>query len=144
MNSIFNKKIDAVVYDSKSAFPFEMKVYEDLKKERFSSFSSAIESITELKGKSNEEEKAYLKKLEKIENVLKEQEASIAKLEKDSEQNTKKAELIYSNYQLIKEIIDELKKAEKKYSWKEIKEKLKNHKIIKEVNSKDKTVILEL
>ena len=55
-----------------------------------------------------------------------------------------KGELIYQNYQLIKEILDELNKASKKYSWKEIKEKLKGHKVIKEVNEKERKVIIEV
>ena len=41
-------------------------------------------------------------------------------------------------------LIEEINKAAKKYSWKEIKEKLKGHKIIKEINPKDKTIVLEL
>ncbi len=52
--------------------------------------------------------------------------------------------MIYQNYNLIKEIIEEINKATKKYTWKEIKERLKGHKIVKEINPKDKTVVLEL
>ena len=55
-----------------------------------------------------------------------------------------KGELIYHKYNLIKEVLDEINKASKKYSWKEIKEKLKEHKIIKEVNEKERKIIIEL
>jgi hypothetical protein len=37
-----------------------------------------------------------------------------------------------------------MKKAMKKFSAKEIKLKLKDHKIIKELNAKDKSVLVEL
>ena len=37
-----------------------------------------------------------------------------------------------------------MKKAREKLSWKEIKEKLKGHKMVKEVNEKEGTVTIEL
>ena len=55
-----------------------------------------------------------------------------------------KGEIIYNKYNIIKEVLDELDKASKKYSWKEIKEKLKGHKIIKEINEKDRKVVVEV
>ena len=69
---------------------------------------------------------------------------TIRELRKEEHESRQKGELIYQNYQLIKEIIDELNKASKKHSWKEIKEKLKNHKTIKEVNEKERKVIVEI
>ena len=41
-------------------------------------------------------------------------------------------------------ILKELKKATQKYTWKEIEDKLKGNKIIKKVNSKDKTIEIEV
>ena len=52
--------------------------------------------------------------------------------------------MLYKNYKLIKEILEELKEISKKHSWKEIKEKLKGHKLIKEVIPKEKSVVIEL
>ena len=52
--------------------------------------------------------------------------------------------MIYHNYGLINDVLGEINKAAKKYSWKEIKEKLKNHKIIKEVNEKEKKIVVEI
>ena len=45
---------------------------------------------------------------------------------------------------MIKEILDEIGKASKKYSWKEIKEKLKGHKTVKEINEKDRKVVVDI
>jgi len=65
-------------------------------------------------------------------------------LKKEGHEARQKGELIYHNYSLIKEILEEINKASKKYSWKEIKEKLKEHKIIKEVNDKERKLIVEI
>jgi len=40
--------------------------------------------------------------------------------------------------------MDELNKISLKHSWKEIKEKLKGHKVIKEINEKEKKIIIEV
>jgi predicted ribosome quality control (RQC) complex YloA/Tae2 family protein len=84
------------------------------------------------------------KEIKKLLAIIDTQKKQLVKLNSDEEEERKKAELIYSNYTLVKELIDEINKASKKYSFKEIKEKLKGHKIIKEVNSKDKTLVVEL
>jgi len=89
-------------------------------------------------------EKRYLKKLEEIERIIAEQRAKIKGHEAAETENKRKAEIIYENYNLIKDIVSQIKEARKKYSWQEIKEKLKGHKLIKEVNIKDKKVILDL
>ena len=92
---------------------------------------------TEIKSK-------YEKQLEKLKGIIERQELKLKETQSGIDENSKKAELIYHNYQLISEIINEINKALKKYSWKEIEEKLKGHKVVKEVNAKDKILTLEL
>ncbi|MBW2993685.1 NFACT family protein [Candidatus Woesearchaeota archaeon] len=89
-------------------------------------------------------ERKYLKKVEEIGRIISEQKQKIKGLENSEKENKKKAELLYEKYNLVKEIIAQIKKARKKYSWKEIKDKLKAHKLIKEINEKEKTIVLEL
>ena len=84
------------------------------------------------------------KEIQRLKNTISVQEAHLLSLEDTIKENTTKAELIYEHYNLIKEIIAELNKALKKYSWKEVQDKLKGHKIIKQINPKDKTVVVEL
>ena len=72
------------------------------------------------------------------------QKAKIEEMKREEKELREKGELIYHKYNLIKEVLDELNKASKKYSWKEIKEKLKGHKIIKEINEKDRKVVVEV
>ena len=76
--------------------------------------------------------------------MLAKQREIINEIEQRISENEQKAELIYKNYKLIDEIIWEIKKASSKYSWIEIRDKLKNHGVVKEVNTKDKIITLEL
>ncbi len=97
----------------------------------------AKQKLSKLSSKQNEQ-------LKKLERMIKAQKTAIENIKKEIEINTKKGELIYKNYALVDSVIKELLKARKKYSWKEIKEKLKNHKIIKEIREKDNSIIIEL
>ena len=45
---------------------------------------------------------------------------------------------------ILKEIIEEINKAKEKHSWKDIKKKLKGHKVIKDVDIKDKRIVIEV
>ena len=69
---------------------------------------------------------------------------TITNLKTKEDENRKKADLIYEKYQLIDTLLNELRKAVEKHSWEEIQKKLKGHKIIKKVNSKEKTIEIEI
>ena len=151
IKELVKKKINScVVYDNKEVkdiLPFPLKLYESFDSKKFETYNSALDSVlTGVLASSIEDEKLkiYNQKTGKIEKIIKKQKEKIKEIEEGINENEKKAEIIYNNYNLIKEIIEEIKKAEKKFSWKEIKEKLKGHKVIKEINSKDKKVVLEL
>jgi predicted ribosome quality control (RQC) complex YloA/Tae2 family protein len=133
-----------VVYTDKGAdaVPFELEVYKDFKKERKESFSSAFESAA-MHGEARKATRSQ-KEAERIEKLIRIQEEKIKELEKSAAENQKKGEVIYEKYNLLKEILEEIKKARKKYSWKEIKGKLKGHNLIKEVNEKTGEVVLEV
>ncbi|MDP7506782.1 MAG: NFACT family protein [Candidatus Woesearchaeota archaeon] len=109
----------------------------------FKTFSSLIESSNKTETK-NPEEIRFQKQKDKLTSILQTQEDKIKELNQKEEEHKKKAELIYSNYNLIKTILKDIIKAKEKYSWEEIKAKLKGHKIVKEVNTKDKTIVLEI
>ena len=119
--------------------------YKNLEVKEFKSFNEALDYYFTHEYKEIKKEKsAYEKKLEKLERIIHEQKMMIEGMKKSEKENREKAELIYNNYQLIKEVLEEIKKANKKYSWKEIKEKLKGHKIIKELDVKEKKVVVEV
>ncbi len=76
--------------------------------------------------------------------IIKHQQRQVQELEKKAAENTRKGEIIYEKYQLIKEIIDGINKARTNLSFPQIKEKLKGHPIIKNIDPKEKKVALEI
>ena len=76
--------------------------------------------------------------------IIRQQEAMIKGMEKAIDENQKKGELIYEHYTELESILKELNKAKEKYSWKEIKEKLKVHDVIKDLDEKDKKIVVDL
>lgn len=131
----------------KDIFPIKLETYSDFESENFSSFNEALDSLLpdeiEIKLTSEKQKKAN-EKTKKLENIIKKQKKQLELLEKSAEENRKKGELIYNNYQFLSQILEEIKKARNNHSWAEIKEKLKNHKIIKDINEKEGKIFLEL
>jgi len=148
LKKIISHKIEAnVVLESGNAVdfaPFELKFYSDAKyeKQKFQSFSEAISCFFSQFKETKETE--YDKKLKSLQRIAEQQKQTIEELRKEEHELRHKGELIYHNYNIVKEVLEELNKASKKHSWKEIKEKLKGHKTIKEVNDKDRKVVVEV
>jgi predicted ribosome quality control (RQC) complex YloA/Tae2 family protein len=146
IKKVLDKRLEAVTYykDNKiiDFSPFKLKVYDDYELKSMKSFSEAISlfysQFVEVK------ESAFDKKIKDIQRIISEQKETIEELGKKEHDSRQKGELIYTNFQLIEEILKEINKASKKYSWKEIKEKLKGHKVIKEVNERDKKVVVDI
>lgn len=145
IKKIINKKINPEVVLKENipidAAPFELKFYEDYEKKPFKSFSEALSffysQFEEVK------ETAYGRKMKELQRIIEQQQKTINKLKEEEIELREKGELIYHKYNLIKEILDEMNNASKKYSWKEIKEKLKGHEVIKEVNERERKIAVE-
>jgi predicted ribosome quality control (RQC) complex YloA/Tae2 family protein len=148
VKGLLNKKIEAKAYyidgKLKDVTPFSLKKYSSLEFKTFESFNKAIDST---KGKESTEEKQeqkttkYNKEIERIERMIKKQEEQIKEMEREALEYQKKGEKIYENYQLIEELINEVKKVKGKLSIKEMKEKIKGHKIVKDFNEKGEVII---
>lgn len=138
-----------VVYDNeqpKAILPINVQTVEGEKKE-FNSFNEALDNV--LAGEMIETEKEkklapFEKKKRKLELQIKQQEEQIEKMQKEAELNQKKGELVYNNYHILEPMFNELRDIIKKHPQKEIKEKLQDHKVIKDINFKDKQVTVEL
>ena len=148
IKKIANKKIEPlIVYEDeqiKDIVPFELSIYKNLKNKKLNNYSEAFDYYflnehKEEKPKSNAEQE-----IERLKRRMEKQEEGITELEKKEKQTRKKAEIIYNNYKLIDEILTELKKASEKHSWEEIKKKIDGHKIVKSINTKDKTAEIEV
>ena len=151
INKLVTKQIESyIVYEGRKLIdivPFSLNIYKELDIKKFDDYNSALDFVmTKLLISALEDEKSsgYNKKIKKIENVIEKQKEKIREIGQSIKENEKKAEIIYSNYNVVIEILAEVNKATKKYSWKEIQEKLKGHKIVKEINPKDKKIMVEL
>ncbi|MBU1974855.1 MAG: NFACT family protein [Nanoarchaeota archaeon] len=120
--------------------PFAFKSLPDEKK-KFKTFSEAID---ELFTDKTEQKTAKEVKPDKTSRMITAQEQKISGYEKAAEENQKKGEFIYEHYTEIKDIIDQLNKAREKYSWKDIKKKLKGHKLIKQIDEKEGKIVIDL
>jgi predicted ribosome quality control (RQC) complex YloA/Tae2 family protein len=131
----------------KDIVPIELKVYGDLKKDHLDSFNKALDTVFSKIVKLEAELKktaGYEKEAEKLKKAISIQEKSMKKLTISAKENQHKGELVYEKYQLVKEILTEIKKAREKYSWKEIKKKVKGHKMIKGIDEKTGEITVEI
>ena len=148
IKKIINKKSNPKIILENDEFtdvaPIDLEFYVDYKNKKFSSFNEALEEYYAHQLKSIKKESPYTNKINELNRIIEEQKMSLEGLKSKEEENRKKAEAIYNNYQLIKEVLEEINKASKKYSWEEIKEKLKGHKLIKDVDVKNKTVVVDI
>lgn len=143
------KPAPEVVYEDdaiKDITPFPLKIYDNLKEKSFKSYNEALDSLTPelLSSKEKTLTLQHEKEIQRLKKAISIQEEHLKSVESAIKDNTQKAELIYEHYNLIKEIITEINKALKKYSWKEVQEKLNNHKVIKQLSPQNKAVLVEL
>ncbi len=124
--------------------PFGLKFYSDerYQKQGFSTFSEAVSFF--YSHFKEEKETEFDKKQKSLQHIIEQQKSAVEQLKNEERDFRHKGEIVYHNYNTIKEILDEINKASKKYSWKEIKEKLKGHKMIMEINEKDREVVVEI
>ncbi|MBW2996305.1 NFACT family protein [Candidatus Woesearchaeota archaeon] len=140
------KPSPTTAYKDKEVFdltPFPLKLYSGLKQEKAKSFSSILNDYFSNIVSIIQKQKEHTQ-IKRIQDIIKKQKTDIASLEKQEQDNHKKAEILYNNYQLISKTLTELNQISKKHSWKEIKEKLKTHKLIKQVIPAEKSVVIEL
>jgi predicted ribosome quality control (RQC) complex YloA/Tae2 family protein len=146
VSSLLKKKLQPkLVYEDNEpidVIPFELEKYRKNKTKEFKTFNEALDfylnSVKEIKKAPKE------RQIEKIKRIIGKQEEKIKELEEKQLKEREKGDIIYQNYQLIDEILKEINKAKEKYSWQEIKDRLKGHKIIKEANIKDKRIKVEV
>ena len=146
LKKLLKKKIKSNI-TNEEILPIELKLFDKRKKKYFDSFNEAIDSIFSEKIKNETQssaEKTKNKELERINIVIEQQEETIKGLKISAEENKKKGEFIYENYDKIKAILNDLNTARKKLSWEEIKRKLKENKTVKQINEKEGKITIEL
>ncbi len=121
--------------------PITLKFYEKYLKKSFLDYNGALLFFY---AHTVRKETELEKRLNKLKRIIEEQKSAIEELKKEEKDSMEKGEAIYHEYAVIKEIIEEINKATKKYSWKEIKDRLKEHKLIKEINDKERKIVVEI
>ncbi len=145
LKSLRNKKITPSTTGSEM-IPFSLESKKSEKTDQ-QSFNELLDSrLTQAQKETAEAEqlKTKNKEIDKVKRIIEAQESTIKKLEKKETQEREKAEAIYNSYQQVNDILKQLTKARSKFSAKEIKEKLKGNKTIKDFNPKEKTITVEL
>lgn len=115
--------------DSMAVNPIEMFIYEDEAKEYFKTFNEALDYYY-----SNIPDKELLKDRKRIEDTIEKQKDNLKELEKRSKDYKIIGDIIYANYNLIDNIINDIK--EKKWNVK--------NKLIKEMKKDERKVILNI
>lgn len=127
--------------------PFPMKLYEGLDAVPVPTFNHGLDEVftKHLLEKSTEQLRTSSnQELAKTQKIVEAQELQVIKLRQAVEENQHKGELIYHNYALVKNILDVINDARKKKSWDEVKKLYANHDVVKAVDEKTGTVVLEL
>ncbi|MDA1196438.1 MAG: NFACT family protein [Nanoarchaeota archaeon] len=123
--------------------PINLELYKDYSQKTFKSYSEALDSYCtsnlEIREKTPKE-----KVKEKLQRMQKTQKKHLEQIEIQSKEEQDKGELIYSKYQLLQELVGQINKAKQEMTLQEMKKKLKNHKLIKDLDPKDKTITVEL
>lgn len=126
-----NQKTSPIIV-TKDNKPFSAKpfVTDETDFDQTQSFNDAVDAYYSLNILSSKKKvsKKQEEKMKKLSAQLKQQETAIAKFNKQIEDSRAKAELIYSNYQEIDELLKTVQAAKKKLTWEEIFDKLKTGK----------------
>ena len=151
LSTLLRQKIEPVVVFEKNKTinitPFKLETYSKNRQEQFETYSQALDSVLSKGARQKKQSKAeekLAKKLEKIEKRIELQQKSLKDQEQKSKENQKKGEKIYEKYQELKTLFAEIKNMRKIMPWKEIKEKLKTVKYIKQITEKTGEIILEI
>jgi len=131
---LINRAPQPVVYGKKKGFPFLLNSFSD-EYEEFSTFGDVIDSmITE----------RVVVKENKFEKIIEKQTENLGKIEIQIKENTDCGNVIYNKYMEVKEILDNIQKLHDEEGWDAVKEKYKDHKIVKKIDSSTGDLVFEL
>ncbi len=144
------KIIPCMVMEGKNVFdivPFSLHRYAGKETKLFQTFSEALDAVLseqdkEIKAVSKQ--KTASKVGDKLQVILDAQTKQVERMRKEADECQRSGEIIYEQYHLVDQILKEINTIRQKHSWKAIKEKLKGHKLIKDVDEKTGKITVEL
>jgi len=142
--SLIDEKFSPIKYGDGLVSPIKLEQYKELGAPA-ESFSSLIDSSFEFVPKKEVKQlSAFDKKNAKLSDVIKKQSATVNKLKEEAADCQVKGDFMYEHFQELQELLDHLKKGKEKMSLQDMKDKLKGHKVIKDIDPKTNDVIVEL
>jgi len=143
--SLKDKVLDPIVKGSE-VLPFKLEK-SDVSEKKFPSFNDALDSVLtkHVDTKKIESAKKDSKtQTDRINDIINTQTLRVKGLEKSEKENQRKGEIIYENYQVVEQLLSQLKELREKHSWKEIKVMFKSHPIIKSIDEKTGEISIKL
>ncbi len=129
----------------KEIYPFVLSELDGAQTKDYESFNAAYDFYYKEEFAAKDEfVSKHQKMIDKTAAIVAAQQKQIEKLEKKAADNNQKGELLYEHYSLIVNILGELNRARETLSFDEIKKKLRGHKTIKEVDGKNKKIVVDL
>ncbi len=146
IHSLLSHPLQPLIYleegELEDVLPFPLENMAMREHRDFPTFSEAIDHYTQ--HATPDTSTSHDSRLAELKRIIEQQEKNITTLQQEEQEQRAKAEALYSNYVQLNALLEELKAISKKHSWQDIKEKLKEHAVIKDVNPKDKSVVIEL
>ena len=123
------------------AVPIELQFYKKNVREKFSTFSEALESFfSRASGKPNPRSAA----VSRLKKIIEDQQETIEPARKSMEKNSRAGELIYEHYQEVKELLASVNDVRKRDGWEALKKLAKNGKKLTSVNEKTGKLVVNL
>ena len=129
------------------AFPFQTAASAAAKTLPFGSFNEAVEAVSlrQLDSSALSSEKSFsTRKVRELEIAIAQQNATVAEMEKVVKEATAAAELIYTYYQEVRQILDDYNKLRKTFTPEQLREYFSSSKIVKSIDEKTGTITLEV
>lgn len=146
-----------IVYDDDTAvdvLPFPLRIYKGKKHRFYPSFNKALDeyfTTQEVAGIEEEGEEEFQKEVGHLQVRLEEQKQTLEKYLEKERTYKKKGESIFIHLSDVERVLEVLRDARKKYSWKEITERLEEGQrkvpeagLIKEILPREGVAVLEL
>ncbi|MBN1645151.1 NFACT family protein [Candidatus Woesearchaeota archaeon] len=108
-----------IIYENNEVLdivPVDLRIYKKYEQKEFKTYNDALASVLDKQIETTQKAKAlqrFTRKLERIETKIQKQKETLIKLETEAEENQRKGELIYENYQEINRKLEQSNKHQK-------------------------------
>ena len=123
------------------AIPVDLRFYKKNVREKFASFSGALESLFSRTSVTSD---PYHGAASRLKRIMEEQQETIAAARKSLDENSRIAELIYEHYQEVKELLVSVNTVRKRDGWDAVKKLAKGGKKLISVDGKTGKIVVDL